>query len=230
MQIVHSEFQDQLVRGLAHRMNNILTLFHGYLGLLLENKDLDPATLDGLAKIKQGAAQATDLIDRSHALVRPSATVLREIDMGEYLRLLRPGFDALRGPRTTLELRIDDDLPRIRGDASRLRSAITELVKNACEATFAQGGHVVVAARAELRKGSRAKWLIVSVTDDGPGVPEELREKIFTPFFSTKKKQNATGLGLTIAQSFIQQHGGILRFDSEPGKTTVEMRLPTILE
>src|SRR4029453_8463036 len=118
MHIVHSDFQDQLVRGLAHRMNNILTLFHGYLGLLIENKDLDQTTLDGLAKIKLGAIQASELIDRTHALVRPSATVLREIDLGEYLRLLRPAFEAGRGPKTTIQMEVEEKLPRILADAS----------------------------------------------------------------------------------------------------------------
>ena len=72
MQIEYSEFQDELVRGLAHRMNNILTLFQGYLGLLLDNEKLDKPTLEGLAKIQAGARAASDLMDRTHALVRLS--------------------------------------------------------------------------------------------------------------------------------------------------------------
>ena len=87
MQIAHNDFQDQLVRGLAHRMNNILSLFHGYLSLVVENEKLDPATLDGLAKIKLGASQASELMDRAQALVRPTASVLREIDLGQYLHM-----------------------------------------------------------------------------------------------------------------------------------------------
>ena len=228
MHIVHSEFQDQLVRGLAHRMNNILTLFHGYLGLLTDNKDLDKATLDGLAKIKLGAVQASELIDRTHALVRPSATVVREIDLGEYLHLLRPSFELLRGPKTALTFKFEENLPPILADASRLRTAVAELIKNACEATFASGGDVIVSARGEHPKGSRARWLVLCVTDSGPGVPDELRERIFTPFFSTKKKANAAGLGLTVTQSFVQQHGGHLKLDSEEGKTTFELRLPAV--
>jgi signal transduction histidine kinase len=228
MHIVHSDFQDQLVRGLAHRMNNILTLFHGYLGLLLDNKDLDKSTLEGLAKIKLGAAQASELIDRTHALVRPSATVLREIDLGEYLRLLRPTFEAVRGPKTTIQMEVEENLPRILADASRIRTVIMELVKNACESTFANGGTVLISARSEQPKGSRSKWVVVSVTDNGPGIPEELRERIFTPFFSTKKKSNAAGLGLTVAVSFVQQHGGNLRLETEGGRTTFEFRLPTV--
>jgi len=228
MQIVHSDFQDQLVRGLAHRMNNILTLFHGYLGLLVDNKDLDKTTLEGLAKIKLGAVQASELIDRTHALVRPSASVLREIDLGEFLRLSRLAFDGLRGPKTTIELQIEEDLPAVMCDASRIRTAITELVKNACDSTFADGGIVVISARSEQTKGSRTKWIALSVSDTGPGIPDEIRDRIFTPFYSTKKKQNAAGLGLTVALSFAQQHGGSLRFDSTPEKTTFELRLPSV--
>src|SRR5215203_2372497 len=109
MQIAHNDFQDQLVRGLSHRMNNILSLFHGYLSLLVDNEKLDPTTLEGLAKIKLGASQASELMDRTQALVRPTATVLRAIAIGEYLRLLRPGFAQFRGPRTQIELEIPEE-------------------------------------------------------------------------------------------------------------------------
>jgi len=227
MQFTHSDFQDQLVRGLSHRMNNILTLFHGYLGLLMDNQELDKATLDGLAKIKHGAGQASELMDRTQSLVRPSTTVWRSIDLAEYLRFLRPGFDQFRGPKTEISLVIEDDTPRIQGDASRIKTAMLELVKNACEATFATGGHVRISLRGETQQGQRTKWAVFSVTDDGPGIPEELQEKIFAPFFSTKKKQNATGLGLTLAMSFAHLHKGSLILASEPGRTTIELRIPS---
>jgi two-component system cell cycle sensor histidine kinase/response regulator CckA len=227
MQIAHNDFQDQLVRGLAHRMNNILSLFHGYLSLLVENEKLDAATLEGLAKIKNGAAQASELMDRTQALVRPTASVVREINLGEYLRLLRPGFEQFRGPRTQIELDIPDDVPTVQGDATRVRIAIVELVKNACESTFAGGGTVTVTLRTELPHGLRTKWMVLSVLDDGPGIPEGIQERVFTPFFSTKKKQNAAGLGLTVALNFAQQHQGTVRLESEPGRTLAELRLPT---
>jgi signal transduction histidine kinase len=105
---------------------------------------------------------------------------------------------------------------------------LLELVKNAFEATFVGGGNVLISVRSEQQKGSRTKWVIVSVSDEGPGVPEELRERIFTPFFSTKKKSNAAGLGLTVALSFAQQHGGSLKLEQEKGRTTFEFRLPSV--
>ena len=231
MQIEHSEFQDQLVRGLAHRMNNILTLFHGYLGLLMDNQKLDKDTREGLAKIKDGARAASELMDRTHSLVRPPAVVWREIKLHDFIHMLRPSFETLCGPRTTLTMDCPDELPAIWGDATRVKSAIFEIVRNAIEATFA-GGFVHIAVSATHHPaGTPAKqalqWISITVSDDGPGIPEEMRERIFQPFFSTKKKQNATGLGLTVALGFIQQMGGVLRFESEPGKTSFQMMRPS---
>lgn len=226
MHFTHSDLQDQLVRGLSHRMNNILTLFHGYVGLLMENKDLDKGTRDGLAKIQLGATQASELMDRTQALVRPSASVLRSIDLAEYLRFIRPAFDQFRGPRTSITMHLDDEVPRVQGDASRIKTTLIELVKNACEATFAEGGTVAIELKAEAVPGQRQKWAVVSITDDGSGIPPEIMEKIFSPFFTTKKKQNAAGLGLTLAASFAQLHHGSIKIHSEPKKTVVELRLP----
>jgi signal transduction histidine kinase len=231
MQIEHSEFQDQLVRGLAHRMNNILTLFHGYLGLLLDNQKLDQETRDGLAKIKDGAKAASELMDRTHSLVRPPAVVWREIKLHDFIHLLRPSFEAICGPKTKLTVECPDELPTVWGDATRVKSAIFEIVRNAIEATYPGGKVKVVVSAASMPPGTPAKqalqWISITVTDDGPGVPEELKERIFQPFFSTKKKTNATGLGLTVATGFVQQMGGVLRFESEPGKTAFQMLLPS---
>ena len=233
MQIEPTEFQEQLVGGLAHRMNNILTLFHGYLGLLLDNKKLDRATQEGLTKIKDGARAASELMDRTHSLVRASAVVSREVDLGEFLQLLRPGFDAFRQPRTTIELNCPAGLPKIWADMGKLRVAIAELVRNACEAIGTTGGTVQIelqgdaAAPVQAKAGQPIRWVSLTITDNGPGIPFEISEKIFTPFFTMKKKQNAAGLGLTLALGFVQQLGGVIRLQSEPGRTAVQMLLPS---
>lgn len=232
MQIEHTEFQDQLLRGLAHRMNNILTLFHGYVGLLLDNESLDHATSEGLRKMKAGASAASELMDRAHSLVRPSKVVWREVDLGELLRILRPNFEEMSGPDTRVELICPNDVPRLWADVSRLRTAVTEIVRNACEATTA-GGTVTIMVSAEepAPPPSAARqptsWVTLTVTDSGPGIPEQAMPKIFTPFYSTKKKQNAAGLGLTVALGFVQQHGGVMRIESQPGRTICEVRLPS---
>ena len=231
MQIEHSEFQDQLVRGLAHRMNNILTLFHGYLGLLLDNKKLDKPTLEGLAKIQDGARAASDLMDRTHSLVRPSSAVWRELDLSEMLARLRPTLVEMAGPKVKLHLRILDETPKVWADVGRLKTAIVEVIRNALDAT-AGGGHVTIELTADATPPSPSlakkaiRWLALTVTDDGPGIPKDALEKIFTPFYSVRKKGNSTGLGLTVALGFVQQHGGVIRVASKPKKTTFQILLP----
>ena len=240
MQIQQTQFQDQLVRGLAHRMNNILTLFHGYVGLMLENNSLDKGTREGLNKIRDGATAATELMDRAHSLVRPSALVWREIDVAEFLMMLRHVFDGFCRPNTKLEVICPSELPPVWADASRVKTAIVELVRNACEASCEKGGSVRIHASVEAGAGKLnatptsalqpLKWVVISITDNGPGIDADMEEKIFQPFFSTKKRQNAAGLGLTVASGVIQQLGGILRFDSRPGRTCFQVLLPARTE
>jgi two-component system cell cycle sensor histidine kinase/response regulator CckA len=231
MQIVHSDFQDQLVRGLTHRMNNILTLFHGYLGLLLDDQKLDKSALEGLSKIKEGARAASELMDRTHSLARPSTLVWREINLADFLRTLKPTFEVLCGPRNRIEFEIADGLAPIWADATRIKTAIFEIVRNAIDATEAGGLVKVTLQEAPVPSVAPTvkplPRLLLTVSDDGPGIPEESADRIFQPFFTTKKRSSATGLGLTVAQEFVQQVGGSLRFTSEPGRTEFHLLLPT---
>lgn len=233
MSLEQSDFQDQLVRGLAHRMNNILTLFHGYVGLMLNNDGLDKTTRDGLGKIKDGAKAASELMDRTQALVRPSTVVWREIDLAEMLRMLKPTIDTFRSPRTKLEMDLGENVPHVWADMSRLRTAILELARNACEAT-GSGGRVRFHLTGDVPQGDLGlghasqpiRLVSLEIIDDGPGIAPEIATRIFQPFFSTRRKRNATGLGLNVAQGLIEQLGGILRHESEPGKTRFQILLP----
>jgi len=236
MHIDQSDFHDQLVRGLTHKMNNILSLFHGYIGLLMDDKKLDPATAAGLARIKEGAKAASDLMDRTKVLARPSSVVWREVNTADLLTGMRSNFDTIADGRVKLEIDVPNDLPSIWADITRLKTAITEVVRNACEASEA-GGVVKIEVRAESQSSTNPSaagkaaqpitWISINVTDNGGGVPPELDEKIFHPFFTTKHKQNATGLGLTVALGLVQQLGGGIRFQSNPGNTSFRLLLPS---
>ncbi len=232
----HSQFQDQVVCGLSHRMNNILTLFHGYVGVLLDNRKLDAETVESLIKIKDGAQAASELMDRTQALVRPPSMIWRDVDLGAFTGILTPHFTALCGPSTKLHFFVPDNLPRVRCDAGRVKTALLELVKNACEATFASGGDVWIELSGEMpSRGLNAaaqaiRWVTVKVSDAGPGVAPEIRERIFMPFFTTKKKQTAAGLGLAVVEGVAQQHGGVLKLESGAERTTFTLRLPSSVD
>jgi C4-dicarboxylate-specific signal transduction histidine kinase len=111
------------------------------------------------------------------------------------------------------------DVPPISGHADELVQVWTNLIHNAMHAMDGRG-------RLHLQSGHHDGHAVVSVTDSGPGVPADLQQKIFEPFFSTKARGEGTGLGLHICQQIIAKHGGVIRLDSAPGKTTFSVSLP----
>lgn len=136
------------------------------------------------------------------------------------------------GPRVALELELPADIPPVWSDAGKVKTVIGELVRNALEATFTGGGVVRVILRPvpcppEFPEASSVRWVALTVADDGPGVPTGVGERIFQPFFSTKKRRSTCGLGLTVALTYVQHLGGVLRSRSEPGQTEFEVLLPT---
>src|ERR1700722_7216383 len=138
MHIEHSDFHDQLVRGLAHKMNNILSLFHGYLGMLMEDKKLDTSTQEGLERIKQGASAASDLMDRMKSLARPSSVIWRQIILRDFLEMQQGAFDFELNRGVHVQIHVADDLPEIWADTSRLKKVLVEIVRNAVEASPAK--------------------------------------------------------------------------------------------
>ena len=234
MQLVFSEFQDQLVRGLAHRMNNILSLFHGYLGLLMDERKLNPVMKDGLTRIRAGAREATELMERINAISRPACCVPRQLDPADFFRQLAPTLERLRKPEIQITVECPDGLPAITVDASRMKLAIVELVRNACEAATAKVLIRVSANRGaeqpELFPGAGGTrdgdWLNIEVKDDGAGIRTSESARIYEPFYSTKKATHASGLGLAVALGCAQQFGGTLQHRSKKGGTTFEMSLP----
>jgi signal transduction histidine kinase len=235
MRIEQSEFHDQLVRGLTHKMNNILSLFHGYLGMLLEDKKLDRDTLAGLLRIRDSADAASKLMDRTKALATPSSSVWRQIGAEDFLQTLLPSLLLFTERGIQLQVTCDPGISDLWVDACRLRMAVKEIVKNAFEASPANGiVHISVKNhnRPVRTRGRRASsppitWVAISITDSGKGIPAELNAKIFQPFFSTKSKCDSVGLGLSVALGLIQQLGGAIRLQSKPGKTTVKILLPS---
>ena len=235
MRIEQSEFHDHLVRGLTHKMNNILSLFHGYLGLLIDDKKLDRETLAGLLRIRDGATAASNLMDRTKALATPSSSVWRQIPPEDFLRSLLPSLQLYAERDVQLQVACEPGLPDLWADTTRLRMALKEIVKNACEASPAHGVVEItvkphtrpVRTRGRRRTSPAISWISISVTDTGKGIPAELNTKIFQPFFSTKNKRDSMGLGLSVALGLIQQLGGAIRLQSKPGKTTVKILLPS---
>ncbi|MGB8076454.1 MAG: ATP-binding protein, partial [Gallionella sp.] len=128
-----------------------------------------------------------------------------------------------------LKIRRDYDisLPALVGDKEQLIQTMLNIVRNAAQAMQGTGTIVLrtrVAHQATLIKRRHRQAVRVEIIDNGPGIPQELKDKIFYPLVSGRA--DGHGLGLTIAQDFVGQHHGIIEFDSEPGRTRFSVLLP----
>ncbi len=124
-----------------------------------------------------------------------------------------------RGRSVTLQVDAPADLPRIRGFGGELNQVWANLIDNALDAVQ-EGGHVTVTARAEGDK------VVVRVTDDGSGIPPEVKSRIFDPFFTTKPVGKGTGLGLDIVRRLVDRNDGSIEVESRPGRTEFRVTLP----
>jgi two-component system nitrogen regulation sensor histidine kinase NtrY len=116
----------------------------------------------------------------------------------------------------------DENVPRFQMDKEQLRRALMNLVENAIQAMNGRG-RLEIGTKYRRQLGQ----IQISFADDGPGVPPEVRDKLFVPYFSTKKK--GTGLGLAIVQRIISDHGGTIRLtDNDPRGTKVIIQLPVV--
>ena len=123
-----------------------------------------------------------------------------------------------RSKSASLTVDAPDDLPRVRGLGGELNQIWANLIDNALDAIH-DGGRVTVTARAE------GSTVVVRVTDDGPGIPDSMKNQIFDPFFTTKPVGAGTGLGLDIVRRLVEQNGGLIEVTSEPGRTEFRVAL-----
>ncbi|HYE57157.1 MAG TPA: ATP-binding protein [Rhodothermales bacterium] len=124
-----------------------------------------------------------------------------------------------RGKSASVTVEAAPDLPCVRGIGGELNQIWANLVDNAVDAV-PHGGHIVVTAQAGVGK------VVVRVTDDGPGIPEDLKSRIFDPFFTTKPVGQGTGLGLDIVRRLVERNQGLLEVESIPGRTEFRVALP----
>ncbi|HEY7839723.1 MAG TPA: ATP-binding protein [Terriglobales bacterium] len=216
----------EMAAGIAHEFKNALATISGYAQMLTARLEKAEAAGDAhghAVKIIEQAAMLNNIATEFLTFARPLEVQPERVDLG---RLLHYCADAIRVQDfPQVELRIAGEFPAVAGDSVLLTAAITNLLRNACEAIVQsrQGGHVQVSFAGWERQRAR-----ILFTDDGPGVPTELSEKIFIPFFTTKP--SGTGLGLAMVHKIITAHqGSILLTDASPGHTVFTVLLPAVL-
>lgn len=208
----------EMAAGIAHEFKNALATISGYGQMLAAS--LDGGERELAAKLLEQVRMLTNVASEFLAFARPLALSLAPVATGELLQECAASLRVQDFPGVTIS--ISGDFPDLAGDRSLLRTAFANLLRNGCESILhsRQPGRVTVqGATGEI---GVARLLFC---DTGPGVPAELREKIFIPFFTTKP--DGTGLGLAMAHKIIAAHrGSLLLDDATAGHTVFAVELP----
>ena len=214
----------QLVSGVAHELNNPLSVIIGYGQLLLSREVPQPMRRPVELMVAQG--------DRMAKIVRnllffarqrpPERGAVRLQVVIEQTLALRINQLSLSG--ITVETEFAPDLPEITGDAQQLEQVFLNLLLNAEQAILEAQPQGRIAIRTRLREDRAA--ICAEIVDDGPGIAPEAQPRIFEPFFTTKSPGSGTGLGLSVSYGIIEEHGGRLSVQSRPGETIFTIELP----
>ncbi|MEK6769616.1 MAG: ATP-binding protein [Gemmatimonadota bacterium] len=214
----------QLIAGVAHELNNPLASVLGFADFLTEAADV-PANLRGpLRVIQEEAQRAAGIVKNLLTFARKQDQERRSLSVGPILeRTLALLKNQLIGLKVEPLLVVEPGLPDIDGSANQLQQVLVNVVNNAAQAIASTGrpGTVVVRARPWL------DGIAIDVVDNGPGIPEEVQNRVFEPFFTTKAEGEGTGLGLSICQGIVKEHGGKIALKSAPGHgATFTIELP----
>ncbi|MHB8603706.1 MAG: PAS domain-containing sensor histidine kinase [Thermoplasmatota archaeon] len=227
-----------LVAGVAHEINNPLTFMRARLELTgitladaLARDDLAPETRATLEKLAADESELVRAIERlahlTHSLKRMSRAS-DGVQAPEDLNALVDSVLTVATPRLDKSIRVEKRLHATRRAMAcerEILQVILNLVFNAGEAMAPQLAESRGTGELTVRTFDERERVVIEVSDTGPGIPEELGDRIFTPFFTTKPQ--GTGLGLSISYRIIENHGGRLTFTSAPGRgTTFRVELP----
>lgn len=217
-----------LVRGVAHELKNPLGGIRGS-AQLLERSLPDPALAEYTRVIIDEADRLRNLADRMLGPRR--AARMTPVNVHECLEHVRHLALAEAADQVRVERDYDPSLPEVPADRDQLIQVLLNLVRNAIQAmTEAKTADPVLLLHTRVLRqytiGARRHRLVaaIAVEDNGPGIPEELRETLFYPMVSGRA--HGSGLGLSIAQSIVSQHRGLLECESEPGRTRFTLLLP----
>jgi two-component system cell cycle sensor histidine kinase/response regulator CckA len=219
----------QLAGGVAHDFNNLLTAISGHCDLLLLRHDQGDPEYGDLIQIHQNANRAAGLVGQLLAFSRKQTLRPERLDLRDILSDLTHLLNRLVGEKVMLDLRQNPVLPAIRADKRQLEQVIMNLVVNARDA-MSSGGTILIETDERVlekpMKNGRAKvpagaYVVVRVQDEGVGIPHDKLEKIFEPFYTTKRTGEGTGLGLSTVYGIVKQSGGFIFVDSTPGKGSV---------
>jgi len=229
------EAMSALAGGIAHVFNNFLTAIGFETELALERLPSDDPARKHLREIEKVGERAADLARQLLAFSGSQVLHPRPVQLNGLLRDLSEGLHRLLGDSITLETDCEPDLDLVQVDPEQIEQVVLSLASNGREIMPEGGRFTLRTSNAELKasdlvnpwRTTPGRYVLLEVRDTGPGMKEEVRRRIFEPFFTTKHGFEGAGLGLSTVYGVVNQSGGQILAESEPGRgTTFRIYLP----
>jgi two-component system, cell cycle sensor histidine kinase and response regulator CckA len=226
---------ERLASGVAHEFNNLFTGIRGLSELIRDAAPEGSEIAEYATLIGKNITRGAELIEKLSSFARELPHSLRRQNIGDYLRHVLPLLQLQAPKRLQLETQALADAPVLL-DPNRMDQALASLISNAKDATDGTG---TVRLTLRFRKPPTAApadsdhdWVMLAVEDTGPGIPEDIREQVAQPFFTTKERGKSTGLGLSVTQRIIALHDGVLDIgrSEELGGASICIFLPVAKE
>lgn len=223
--LLQQQTNRELIRNLAHEIKNPLGGIRGAAQLL--EHELPRETREYTQVIIQEADRLQSLMDR--LLTPHRLPQIAELNILEVLERVRSVVLAETPRKLIIRRDYDTSIPDITGDREQLIQATLNIVRNAVQALRGKGEIVLrtrIARQVTLTMKRHPLAVQVQIIDNGPGIPKSIRDRIFYPLVSMR--DGGSGLGLTLAQTFVHQHQGTIEVDSRPGRTCFTLLLPLV--
>ena len=234
------ELVGQLTGGMAHDFNNLLTVILANANLIEASLPQDePDLREDLDELEGAARRGTAMIKRLLSFSSRIHISPQPIDIAQIAGDLMSTLGRLLPETIEIQLESDDDLPKVMADPGAVEQIIINLATNARDAMQTGGKLHIRIRRSTLDESHRAKrgwgdpgeYVHLCATDAGIGMDDEVKKKIFQPFFTTKQAGQGTGLGMPMIYGLMKQHSGFVDVESEPGKgTSVHIYFPATTE
>jgi PAS domain S-box-containing protein len=216
----------RLAGGIAHDFNNLLTVINGYGELLLHQSSGDPMMEKGLSEILGAGERAAELTKNLLTFSRKQVVEIKPVDLNATVSGMQTMLSRLIGDDVSLELDLWPDAVPVIGDPVQLQQVLLNLAVNARDA-MPNGGTLRIAT---ALLGPSGEWpqpalacpdqVLLSVSDTGTGISDEVRSHLFEPFFTTKEPGKGTGLGLSTVYGIVTAGGGAIAVDTAAGRGT----------
>ena len=237
-QLRHSQKMEafgQLAGGVAHDFNNLLTVINGFSEMLLSETKVQDPRFHSIEQIREAGERAAVLTRQLLTLSRRQFTEPRVIGLNEIVSRAESMLRRVIGENILVETLLEADLPNIKADPGQIDQVLLNLVVNARDA-MPDGGRITISTRRRsilpegrdsMTEPLAGHYVELSVSDNGTGMTEETKARIYEPFFSTKGVGKGTGLGLATVYGIVQQNQGFIGVESFPSQgTTFRILLP----